>query len=120
MTQPSAPPSQSLITTSAFLADARAQLDSDHYGLDKVKKRLIEYLAVVKLKELSELAEEQRLVLEAQKPEVVEAFDDVAGPADADGREKDLQVALRQTQVPIENKPVKARKAKGVKGPILL
>ncbi|KAF2744278.1 putative LON domain serine protease [Sporormia fimetaria CBS 119925] len=33
------------------LARAQKQLDDDHYGLDKVKKRLIEYLAVLKLKE---------------------------------------------------------------------
>ncbi|MBL4819297.1 MAG: endopeptidase La [Deltaproteobacteria bacterium] len=32
------------------LENARKQLDSDHYGLDKVKKRIIEYLAVRKLK----------------------------------------------------------------------
>ncbi|KAK7218586.1 hypothetical protein V2G26_006589 [Clonostachys chloroleuca] len=30
---------------------ARKQLDTDHYGLDKVKKRLIEYLAVLRLKQ---------------------------------------------------------------------
>lgn len=33
------------------LAKARAQLDGDHYGLDKVKKRLLEYLAVLRLKQ---------------------------------------------------------------------
>lgn len=32
----------------AFLRNARAQLDSDHFGLEKVKRRLIEYLAVVR------------------------------------------------------------------------
>ncbi|KAJ3818726.1 ATP-dependent protease La [Lentinula raphanica] len=119
--------SKSSLTTSAFLASARAQLDSDHYGLDKVKKRLIEYLAVVKLKELAELAEERRLALEAQKPEgseVNEALEDedVAGGA-ADEREKELQVVLRQTQPSVENKPGRMRnskKSKGVKGPILL
>ncbi|KAF8515717.1 ATP-dependent protease La [Hysterangium stoloniferum] len=44
--------SQSLETLKdrAFLRKARAQLDNDHYGLDKVKRRLIEYLAVVRLK----------------------------------------------------------------------
>ncbi len=36
----------------AFLEDARKQLDEDHYGLEKIKKRLIEYLAVVRLKQL--------------------------------------------------------------------
>ncbi len=32
------------------LKNAREVLDEDHYGLDKVKKRIIEYLAVLKLK----------------------------------------------------------------------
>jgi ATP-dependent Lon protease len=31
------------------IAEARAQLDADHYGLEKIKKRIIEYLAVRKL-----------------------------------------------------------------------
>ncbi|KAL9108462.1 MAG: hypothetical protein Q9227_006796 [Pyrenula ochraceoflavens] len=30
---------------------ARKQLDDDHYGLEKIKKRLLEYLAVLKLKQ---------------------------------------------------------------------
>ncbi|KAL6883990.1 Lon protease C-terminal proteolytic domain-containing protein [Trichoderma longibrachiatum] len=33
------------------LVKARQQLDHDHYGLDKVKRRLIEYLAVLRLKQ---------------------------------------------------------------------
>lgn len=33
------------------LQRARKQLDDDHYGLEKVKKRLIEYLAVLRLKQ---------------------------------------------------------------------
>ena len=32
----------------AFLRNARAQLDNDHFGLEKVKRRLIEYLAVLR------------------------------------------------------------------------
>jgi ATP-dependent Lon protease len=35
----------------ATLSRARKQLDDDHYGLDKIKKRLLEYLAVLKLKQ---------------------------------------------------------------------
>lgn len=34
----------------ATLQKAKKQLDDDHYGLDKIKKRLLEYLAVLKLK----------------------------------------------------------------------
>lgn len=33
------------------LKRARQQLDDDHYGLEKVKKRLLEYLAVLRLKQ---------------------------------------------------------------------
>lgn len=33
------------------LPRARKQFDDDHYGLEKVKKRLLEYLAVLKLKQ---------------------------------------------------------------------
>ena len=36
---------------SATLARARKQLDDDHYGLEKIKKRLLEYLAVLRLKQ---------------------------------------------------------------------
>ncbi|TRM63316.1 Lon protease C-terminal proteolytic domain-containing protein [Schizophyllum amplum] len=36
-----------------FLSSARAQLDRDHFGLDNIKKRIIEYLAVVRLRELA-------------------------------------------------------------------
>ncbi|KAF5381932.1 hypothetical protein D9757_007544 [Collybiopsis confluens] len=120
VTQPLLASSQSPITTSAFLADARAQLDSDHYGLDKVKKRLIEYLAVVKLKELAEIAEETRLALRAQKSNEHGSLEEVADTADVQGREKELQVVLHETQPSAENKLERARKPKGVKGPILL
>jgi ATP-dependent Lon protease len=42
------------------LTRARKQLDDDHYGLDKVKKRLIEYLAVLRLKQtINDDVEEQ-------------------------------------------------------------
>ena len=33
------------------LANAKKELDSDHYGLERIKKRIIEYLAVRKLKD---------------------------------------------------------------------
>jgi len=33
------------------LSRAKQQLDDDHYGLDKIKKRLLEYLAVLRLKQ---------------------------------------------------------------------
>ncbi|CAO1614745.1 unnamed protein product [Sympodiomycopsis kandeliae] len=36
----------------SIVARARRILDEDHYGMDKVKKRLVEYLAVLELKQL--------------------------------------------------------------------
>ena len=37
-------------TTPIDIAEARAILDEDHYGLEKVKRRILEFLAVRKLK----------------------------------------------------------------------
>ena len=37
-------------TDSLDLRQARADLDHDHFGLDKLKKRVLEYLAVRQLK----------------------------------------------------------------------
>ncbi|KAI0033504.1 Lon protease C-terminal proteolytic domain-containing protein [Vararia minispora EC-137] len=48
---PPPPPPHASLPTPQFLARARAQLDEDHYGLERVKRRLIEYLAVVRLLE---------------------------------------------------------------------
>lgn len=48
---------------------ARKQLDDDHYGLDKVKKRLIEYLAVLRLKQsINDEVDEQVRKAEAEAP----------------------------------------------------
>jgi ATP-dependent Lon protease len=43
------------------LTRARRQLDDDHYGLEKVKKRLIEYLAVLRLKQSNNDEIEERI-----------------------------------------------------------
>ena len=111
-----------------FLANARAQLDADHYGLDKIKRRLIEYLAVVRLKELqaekahqlevekaAHAVTEKPMQVEAEKATPVEGMTGVKEKVD--GQEKDESkslVCVRPTSVP---KPL-VRKT--VKGPILL
>jgi ATP-dependent Lon protease len=46
------PAGSDTLTRSDFLTNAKSQLDADHFGLDKVKRRLIEYLAVVRLRAL--------------------------------------------------------------------
>ncbi|KAL3439239.1 Lon protease-like protein 2, peroxisomal [Aspergillus tetrazonus] len=43
------------------LKAARKQLDDDHYGLEKIKKRLLEYLAVLRLKQSTNQGLEQQI-----------------------------------------------------------
>jgi ATP-dependent Lon protease len=64
------------------LARARKQLDDDHYGLEKIKKRLLEYLAVLRLKQ--QLAQERTTAernVEAAGKELVKASDVKDGKA---------------------------------------
>ena len=64
------------------MSKARHQLDTDHYGLNKIKKRLIEYLTIVRLKELAAYAEnEKALVLKSDDPPSVHpSFNRAKGP----------------------------------------
>lgn len=60
------------------LARARKQLDDDHYGLEKIKKRLLEYLAVLRLKhqlELERELSEPKAEAETDGKELVKASD---------------------------------------------
>jgi len=66
------------------LARARKQLDDDHYGLEKVKKRLLEYLAVRRLKhqlELERELSEPKAEAETGSKELVKASDVKQGTA---------------------------------------
>jgi ATP-dependent Lon protease len=67
MATPNQSPTTTL-STKVFLANARAQLDADHFGLDKVKRRLIEFLAVVRLKEANAAAEAAKSDQKQQQP----------------------------------------------------
>ncbi|RCI09349.1 hypothetical protein L249_3748 [Ophiocordyceps polyrhachis-furcata BCC 54312] len=56
------------------LVRARKQLDDDHYGLDKVKRRLIEYLAVLRLKQsINDEVDEKLRKAEAESDETLPA-----------------------------------------------
>ncbi|KAF2203184.1 ATP-dependent protease-like protein La [Delitschia confertaspora ATCC 74209] len=56
------------------LLRAKRQLDDDHYGLEKIKKRLLEYLAVLKLKEVGkkEIDEEIRRLTKGSEEKMEE------------------------------------------------
>ena len=58
-----------------FLANAKSQLDADHFGLDKVKRRLTEYLAVVRLRALITQEAEMEQA-KAQEVELKDTFED--------------------------------------------
>ncbi|KAF1944309.1 ATP-dependent protease La, partial [Clathrospora elynae] len=55
------------------LVRAKKQLDEDHYGLDKIKKRLLEYLAVLKLKEQANRGIDDQIRALTETPETDEA-----------------------------------------------
>ncbi|EAU87743.2 ATP-dependent protease La [Coprinopsis cinerea okayama7 len=99
-----------------FLDNARAQLDADHFGLEKIKKRLIEYLAVVRLKEMN--AEKERLLEEkaaAAKADSTEGKEVVLyDKAKAQEQQRAVQTP---SPAPLIQPP---RPRKGVRGPILL
>lgn len=52
------------------LGKAKKQLDDDHYGLEKIKKRLLEYLAVLKLKEQANRSIDDQIRALTETPEV--------------------------------------------------
>ncbi|TFK29108.1 ATP-dependent protease La [Coprinopsis marcescibilis] len=88
----------------SFLDNARAQLDADHFGLEKIKKRLIEYLAVLRLKEMN--LEKERL----KEEQIVQQ------------QPKGGEFVLYDKDKAVQTSPVQAVKKlrKGVRGPILL
>ncbi|KAF7309696.1 Lon protease-like protein [Mycena indigotica] len=88
------------ITDRSFLTAAREQLDADHFGLEKIKKRLIEYLAVVRLKEMN--AERERQAAAAILPKVEEKSN------------------VDDTKDKTTSPPIIRPTRKSVKGPILL
>ncbi|KAF5326493.1 hypothetical protein D9611_000770 [Ephemerocybe angulata] len=105
----------------SFLTHAREQLDSDHFGLEKIKKRLIEYLAVVRLKEMN--MEKEKLKEEREQQEVLAIQ---ASKPDAktggDGKELALYEKEKGQQSPKvpASVPSAPRRGKGIRGPILL
>ncbi|KAJ2934551.1 hypothetical protein H1R20_g2520, partial [Candolleomyces eurysporus] len=106
----SAPLSPSSASTSdlkdrSFLKNARSQLDSDHFGLEKIKKRLIEYLAVVRLKELNN-EKEQQTQEQNSEPK-------------AEGKEVVLYDKQQSSKIPSSPAPAPKRR-KAIRGPILL
>lgn len=95
------------------LARARKQLDDDHYGLEKVKKRLIEYLAVLRLKQsINDEIEEQINAAEKEERRLNAENDEAA-------QEEDLESGGVPGPNSAKLEVLKARRAVD-KSPILL
>ncbi|KAL0578057.1 hypothetical protein V5O48_003919 [Marasmius crinis-equi] len=109
-------------STRGFLSAARSQLDTDHYGLDKIKKRLIEYLAVVRLNELAREAEEAR----EREQELSRSIPKLEAAAEEAKKQtpENMQLVLSKPGASIPSSPQpqvpKRRRKTPVKGPILL
>lgn len=115
------------LTRSDFLANSKSQLDADHHGLEKVKRRLMEYLAVVRLRALiAQEAEAEQA--KAQEVTLKKAIDDPAARA-SDYQKENAWAAIKASEitalpkvpvlVPLQpQSPSKA--VKGIKAPILL
>jgi ATP-dependent Lon protease len=104
----------------ATLSRARKQLDDDHYGLEKIKKRLLEYLAVLKLKQAVNLdldRQIQDINKAAEPPKQIKQ--------DAEGEdEEDVAPTTKKVEPPRERTPeeIKILEHKKMvdKSPILL
>ena len=66
------------------LRRARKQFDDDHYGLEKVKKRLLEYLAVLRLKQRLNKGIEQEIQTAAEKAAALKEVNTDISLAEAD------------------------------------
>ncbi|TDL26868.1 ATP-dependent protease La [Rickenella mellea] len=101
--------SANVLRDRSFLTNARQQLDSDHFGLEKVKRRLIEYLAVVRLRQLAAEAE-----FEKQKSQGAR----IQSNASPNSNDKDQNIL--PNPVPSRSPSQTTQTRNSVKGPILL
>lgn len=95
------------------LTAARKQLDDDHYGLDKVKKRLLEYLAVLRLKQsinedldakIKEAEEEAATLDPGQEPNDASLSGDMEGKAKVNT--KSAKVAVLKSKRMADKSPI--------------
>ncbi|KAF1831092.1 ATP-dependent protease La [Decorospora gaudefroyi] len=70
------------------LVKAKKQLDDDHYGLDKIKKRLLEYLAVLKLKQQANRSIDDQIRALTETPETEDDAKEHEAEAEAEAENK--------------------------------
>lgn len=95
------------------LTVARKQLDNDHYGLDKVKQRLLEYLAVLRLKK----SVNEDIDAKIRQAEDEAASLELSKSSEKDARISDLDEKVKATSASLE---VLKQSRKVDRSPILL
>jgi ATP-dependent Lon protease len=81
------------------LVRAKTQLDNDHYGLDKVKKRLMEYLAVLKLKEQANRSIDDQIRALSETPEGEEEAKEEVEKVAKEPSEQELRLLEKKRMV---------------------
>lgn len=90
------------------LTKARKQLDDDHYGLEKIKKRLTEYLAVLRLKQSTNQDVEKQIagLTKDLEPSNGDVEKDVPGPSEADKVAVEEKLELLQSRRMTDKSPI--------------
>lgn len=98
------------------LKKARKQLDDDHYGLEKVKKRLLEYLAVLRLKQaingdieaaIAREAEERKSLKKHEQDEYDENNDEEGNNSSSPAPEIDMsKIRVLQGKRRVDKSPI--------------
>ncbi|KZF23118.1 ATP-dependent protease La [Xylona heveae TC161] len=87
------------------LVRARKQLDDDHYGLEKIKKRLLEYLAVLRLKQSANQDLDAQIEKAAEDAAAVEnSLDDVDD--EHQNKPEDIKVQLLKSKRMVDKSPI--------------
>ncbi|KAK3390377.1 Lon protease C-terminal proteolytic domain-containing protein [Podospora didyma] len=96
------------------LTRARKQLDDDHYGLEKVKKRLLEYLAVLRLKQSindevdAQIKQVEQEAVGALSPEKEEGSKAATPDSDPDGKlkAKSAKIEILRSKRMVDKSPI--------------
>lgn len=90
------------------LTKARKQLDDDHYGLEKIKKRLTEYLAVLRLKQSTNQDVEKQIAALTKdlEPSNGDVEKDAPGPSEADKVAVEAKLELLQSRRMTDKSPI--------------
>jgi ATP-dependent Lon protease len=90
------------------LARARKQLDDDHYGLERVKKRLVEYLAVLRLKQVLNDEIDQQIKLAEDEMSRSGAGTSVEGSPEGDvhSHQASAKIELLRAKQSVDKPPI--------------